>query len=43
MPAGLGAAGSLRFSAKEAKRFPPHILVIDSNDVSDNFDNHDKL
>ncbi len=37
MPSSLGATGSLIFSAKEAKNFPPHILMIDSNDISDNF------
>lgn len=34
MPQGLGAAGSLRFGAKEAKNFPPHILTVDDNDTS---------
>ena len=31
---GLGGNNSLRFDAKEAKKFPPHILLSDSNDIS---------
>ena len=43
MPSGLGAAGSLIFGAKEAKNFPPHNLMIDSNDISNNFNKYDRL
>ncbi len=43
MPSSLGATGSLIFSAKEAKNFPPHIWMTGSNDISDNFNNNDKL
>ena len=39
-PSGLGAAGSLRSGAKEAKNFPPHILRVDNDDISGNFDYH---
>ena len=35
--------GSLRFDAKEANKFPPHILMIDSSDISDVFDNHNRV
>lgn len=40
---GLGAAGSLRFGANKPKKFPPHILIVVDNDISNNFDNHESL